>query len=51
MTVATGVSGSGRVRWYVMSFHKALKREYSEASERPGRVHLFGRRCTAGERY
>ena len=36
MTVVTGVSGSGKSTLVRDVFYKALKREYSEASERPG---------------
>lgn len=36
MTVVTGVSGSGKSTLVGDVFYKALKREYSEASERPG---------------
>ncbi len=36
MTVVTGVSGSGKSTLIRDVFYKALKREYSEASERPG---------------
>ena len=36
MTVVTGVSGSGKSTLVRDIFYKALKREYSEASERPG---------------
>ena len=36
MTVVTGVSGSGKSTLISDVFYKALKREYSEASERPG---------------
>ena len=36
MTVVTGVSGSGKSTLVRDVFYKALKREYSESSERPG---------------
>ena len=36
MTVVTGVSGSGKSTLVRDIFYKALKREYSESSERPG---------------
>lgn len=36
MTVVTGVSGSGKSTLVRDIFYKALKREYSEASDRPG---------------
>ena len=36
MTVVTGVSGSGKSTLVRDVFYQALKREYSEASERPG---------------
>ncbi len=36
MTVVTGVSGSGKSTLVRDIFYQALKREYSEASERPG---------------
>ncbi len=36
MTVVTGVSGSGKSTLVRDIFYKALKREYSETSERPG---------------
>lgn len=36
MTVVTGVSGSGKSTLVRDVFYKALKREYSEASDRPG---------------
>ena len=36
MTVVTGVSGSGKSTLVREVFYKALKREYSESSERPG---------------
>lgn len=36
MTVVTGVSGSGKSTLVRDIFYKALKREYSEATERPG---------------
>ena len=36
MTVVTGVSGSGKSTLVRDVFYRALKREYSEASERPG---------------
>ena len=36
MTVVTGVSGSGKSTLIRDVFYRALKREYSEASERPG---------------
>ncbi len=36
MTVVTGVSGSGKSTLVRDIFYRALKREYSEASERPG---------------
>lgn len=36
MTVVTGVSGSGKSTLVRDLFYKALKREYSETSERPG---------------
>ncbi|MDE5677141.1 excinuclease ABC subunit UvrA [Phocaeicola sp.] len=36
MTVVTGVSGSGKSTLIRDVFYKALKREYSEATERPG---------------
>ena len=36
MTVITGVSGSGKSTLVRDIFYKALKREYSEASDRPG---------------
>ena len=36
MTVVTGVSGSGKSTLVRDIFYKALKREYSEGSERPG---------------
>ena len=36
MTVVTGVSGSGKSTLIRDVFYKALKREYSEASDRPG---------------
>ena len=36
MTVITGVSGSGKSTLVREVFYKALKREYSESSERPG---------------
>ena len=36
MTVVTGVSGSGKSTLISNVFYRALKREYSEASERPG---------------
>ena len=36
MTVVTGVSGSGKSTLVRDIFYKSLKREYSEASERPG---------------
>ena len=36
MTVVTGVSGAGKSTLVRDVFYKALKREYSEASERPG---------------
>ena len=36
MTVVTGVSGSGKSTLISDVFYRALKREYSEATERPG---------------
>ena len=36
MTVVTGVSGSGKSTLVRDIFYKALKREYSEGSDRPG---------------
>lgn len=36
MTVVTGVSGSGKSTLVCDIFYKALKREYSEVSDRPG---------------
>lgn len=42
MTVVTGVSGSGKSTLVRDIFYKALKREYSEASERPGEFVSLG---------
>lgn len=42
MTVVTGVSGSGKSTLVRDVFYKALKREYSESSERPGEFISLG---------
>ena len=42
MTVVTGVSGSGKSTLVRDIFYKALKREYSEISERPGEFVSLG---------
>ena len=42
MTVVTGVSGSGKSTLVRDVFYKALKREYSESSERPGEFISIG---------
>ena len=42
MTVVTGVSGSGKSTLVRDVFYKALKREYSENSERPGEFISLG---------
>ena len=42
MTVVTGVSGSGKSTLVRDIFYKALKREYSESSERPGEFVSLG---------
>ena len=42
MTVVTGVSGSGKSTLVRDIFYKALKREYSESSERPGEFGSLG---------
>ena len=42
MTVVTGVSGSGKSTLVRDIFYRALKREYSESSERPGEYVSLG---------
>ena len=42
MTVVTGVSGSGKSTLVRDIFYRALKREYSESSERPGEFVSLG---------
>lgn len=42
MTVVTGVSGSGKSTLVRDVFYKALKREYSESTERPGEFVSLG---------
>ena len=42
MTVVTGVSGSGKSTLVRDIFYKAVKREYSESSDRPGEFVSFG---------
>ncbi len=42
MTVVTGVSGSGKSTLVRDIFYRALKREYSETSERPGEYASIG---------
>lgn len=42
MTVVTGVSGSGKSTLVRDIFYRALKREYSETSERPGEFASLG---------
>ena len=42
MTVVTGVSGSGKSTLVRDMFYRALKREYSESSERPGEFVSLG---------